>query len=533
MMENLDTGSLFMFGSFLKNNNESNVLIYIALFYMIVSYCAKLIDMHKFEKYWKNKFNKYINYFFEKLLKENDITIELVSHSVQYTKGYSDKTISKNIFSPYFLGILYYFKKNIKNIKNLKNTTEILINKISDITRPSWKVDESKDEKFLLIPENAEIICINEELDIYLSIMTFHHNKEDEKDKTSSFEMKIYTKNYDRESFEKQKNKLYNFLEEKKKEYEQLSDQKDDNQYIFEYKCTEKCDDEINTKYNEFLMEHNKDLTKNIFFENKQKILDYIAPFKYIKDQETNDGEQCYINAGLTFKAGLLFYGSPGCGKTSTIKGILKYTNRHAIIVNLSNIQSNEELENVFRNRKINGKKYTGKELCFILEDCDATKLSTIQERNEQPILVSKDYIKNNDIDIDNDDMINLKSLVTSTKSKGFDLSCFLNVLDGIIELHGIMIIMTTNYPEKLDEALIRPGRIDFKHEFKKSNKQLIHNMLKLKYNKTDDEMKTFSKNIQNLKDYVLSPAQVQSICFKNTKIEDCLEDILLESQNV
>jgi mitochondrial chaperone BCS1 len=39
------------------------------------------------------------------------------------------------------------------------------------------------------------------------------------------------------------------------------------------------------------------------------------------------------------------------------------------------------------------------------------------------------------------------------------------------------MIIMTTNHPEKLDEALIRPGRIDFKYEFKKANKQIIYNM--------------------------------------------------------
>ena len=524
MIENLDTGSLFMFGSLLKNNNESNNLIFFALIYMFLSYCIKLVDTYKFEKYCKDKLNHYMNYFFE----SNEISIQLVSHNVPYTRGYSDKPISKNIFSPYFLGILHYFKKNIKNFKNLKNTTEILINKVSDITRPSWMEDKSKDEKFLLIPEDSERICIHEELDIYLSIIAFHQNKDDEKDNSTSFEMKIFTKKQYGQSFEKQKNKLYDFLEEKKKEYEELSEQKDDYQYIFEYKCTDKCDDEINIKYNEYLMEHNKDLNKNIFFENKQKMLDYITPFKYIKEQEINKGEESYINAGLTFKAGLLFYGSPGCGKTSTIKGILKYTNRHAIIVNLSNIQNNEELENVFRNRKVNGKKYTGKELCFILEDCDATKLSSLKERNEQPILISKDYVKSNSC-ID-DDKIDLTSIVSSNTSKGFDLSCFLNVLDGIIELHGIMIIMTTNHPEKLDEALIRPGRIDFKYEFKKANKKIIYDMLKLKYIKSDEIMNSY-KDFNNMKDYALSPAQVQSICFKNSNIEDCIQELLLESQ--
>ncbi|MBT7631722.1 MAG: DUF2400 domain-containing protein [Desulfobacula sp.] len=66
----------------------------------------------------------------------------------------------------------------------------------------------------------------------------------------------------------KLKNKLYDFLEENKKEFERLSEEKDNNQYIFEYNSTEKCDNEINMIYNEFIMEHNKDLTKNIFFDN-------------------------------------------------------------------------------------------------------------------------------------------------------------------------------------------------------------------------------------------------------------------------
>ena len=527
MIEGLDTGSLFMISSLFKNNSESNNLVYLALLYMIFSYCIKLIDLHKFEVYWKKICNTYINYLFE----SNEISIQLISHKVEYTNGFSDKPLSKNIFSPYFLGILHYFKKNIKNLKNLKNTTEILINKISDVNRPSWKDDESKDEKFLLIPEDAQRICLNEELNIHLSIISFKNTKDDENTNTLTFEMKIYTHYYDNNSFEKQKNKLYDFLEENKKEFELLSEEKDNNQYIFEYNCTEKCDDEINMKYNEFIMEHNKDLTKNIFFDNKQKLIDYISPFKYLKDQKINEGEQEYIKAGMTFKAGLLFYGSPGCGKTSTIKGILKYTNRHAVIINLSNIKNNEELEHVFRNRKINGKKYIGKELCFILEDCDATKLSTLQERNEQPILVSKDYIKSNGSD--KDDIIDLKSIVASSKTNGFDLSCFLNVLDGIVELHGVMIIMTTNHPEKLDEALIRPGRIDFKYEFKKANKQIIYNMLKLKYLMNDNEMSSFMININNMKDFVLSPAQVQSICFKNNKIEDCIQELLLESQSI
>lgn len=45
-------------------------------------------------------------------------------------------------------------------------------------------------------------------------------------------------------------------------------------------------------------------------------------------------------------------------------------------------------------------------------------------------------------------------------------MSHLLNVLDGLIEHRGRILIITTNQPEKLDSALIRPGRVDMKLEF-------------------------------------------------------------------
>lgn len=38
-----------------------------------------------------------------------------------------------------------------------------------------------------------------------------------------------------------------------------------------------------------------------------------------------------------------------------------------------------------------------------------------------------------------------------------------LNVLDGVVDTPNRIVIMTTNHPEALDAALIRPGRIDKK----------------------------------------------------------------------
>ena len=44
-------------------------------------------------------------------------------------------------------------------------------------------------------------------------------------------------------------------------------------------------------------------------------------------------------------------------------------------------------------------------------------------------------------------------------------------MFDGINECSGRIIIMTSNKPEVLDKALIRPGRIDMKIHFKKCSK--------------------------------------------------------------
>ena len=56
-------------------------------------------------------------------------------------------------------------------------------------------------------------------------------------------------------------------------------------------------------------------------------------------------------------------------------------------------------------------------------------------------------------------------------------LAEILEVLDGVMEMDGRMLIMTTNYPERLDEALIRPGRIDIKVHFGKCTRDCLIQM--------------------------------------------------------
>ena len=42
-------------------------------------------------------------------------------------------------------------------------------------------------------------------------------------------------------------------------------------------------------------------------------------------------------------------------------------------------------------------------------------------------------------------------------------LSGLLNAIDGVTSSEGRIVFMTTNYVDKLDPALIRPGRVDYR----------------------------------------------------------------------
>ena len=520
-----------------KNDNNSNITLIITIFLVLSNYISRVIP---FSEIYDN-FLSYIKG------NNNYISIIIPSHEVPVVKGFSSVPVKKTIYSKTFLSILYFLSKN-KNIE-INSLTEILTNN-NELSPIKYDKDGNRieiDNDYMFIPINNKKIVISnkDKVDIYCEFLNLE-NKSDSDDNSSS---KNKTENISnknnfmitlliKKSYDNNISILNEFIEECINNYDihlNKHNEINDKQYIYEYKNCEKVDSKLELHFDEFLMEHNKDLLVNIFFEEKNKLINYITPFIYDKENKINDGEEEYKRAGFTFKAGLLFHGYPGCGKTSTIKAILSFTKRHGVIINLNKIKTCEELENIFRKRIFNDKLLHGKQLCYILEDCDAYENNIIETRDKNNENNNDDIIKK-----DTNETTQLAKLFElSTKTVNIDnrfntdalnLSCFLNILDGIIELHGIMIIMTTNYPEKIDSALIRPGRFDFKYEFKKASKKIIKEMLQFKYNLSNDEINKYSE-INNIKDEIISPAEIQSICFKNKNIEDSIHDIILLCQ--
>ena len=91
------------------------------------------------------------------------------------------------------------------------------------------------------------------------------------------------------------------------------------------------------------------------------------------------------------------------------------------------------------------------------------------------------------------------------------DLSFLLNLLDGTLESSGRIIAISTNFPERIDSALIRPGRIDMIIQFRKCSVGILREMIESFYDQTLDD------SLESL-DYKWSPAEVNQILFRNFK---------------
>lgn len=70
-------------------------------------------------------------------------------------------------------------------------------------------------------------------------------------------------------------------------------------------------------------------------------------------------------------------------------------------------------------------------------------------------------------------------------------LSGLLNAIDGVASHEGRVLIMTTNCPEKLDEALVRPGRVDLQIGFTLATKDQIRDIFVRMYSTDRDDVRT------------------------------------------
>lgn len=130
-----------------------------------------------------------------------------------------------------------------------------------------------------------------------------------------------------------------------------------------------------------------------------------------------------YDALGIPWHRGYMFHGPPGTGKTSLAKAIATHFDLDVYYIPLSDLEADTNLLNLVSDIREGS--------VLLLEDIDVVKAAT--SRDDQ--------------------------------GKGISLSALLNGLDGVATPNGLITVMTTNNIETIDEALLRPGRIDRQFE--------------------------------------------------------------------
>lgn len=197
---------------------------------------------------------------------------------------------------------------------------------------------------------------------------------------------------------------------------------------------------------------------------------------------------------GVPYTLGLLLYGKSGCGKTSCIKALANDTKRHVINIKLSESTTISQFTNLFYSNRLSVVKdgvMTNYDIAtdnriIVIEDIDVLTVAQSRENNE--------------------------GNAAGNDSTRLNLSVLLNILDGILEQPGRIVIMTTNCPERIDRALIRPGRVDVMCEFKKCTaSELVHIVMKL----CDiEDVSVYQKYTQLIQDKKYTPAEVTQKTF-------------------
>jgi mitochondrial chaperone BCS1 len=128
-----------------------------------------------------------------------------------------------------------------------------------------------------------------------------------------------------------------------------------------------------------------------------------------------------YIQRGIPYRRGYLLYGPPGTGKSSAVLAIASALKMDIAILSLANSNMNDD------------------DLCQLLSDCPVNSVVLIEDI----------------------DCVFVERTATDDKTNKLTFSGLLNALDGVAAGEGRVLFTTTNHIERLDPALIRPGRID------------------------------------------------------------------------
>ena len=160
---------------------------------------------------------------------------------------------------------------------------------------------------------------------------------------------------------------------------------------------------------------------------------------------------------------------------------IANYTERHILSISLSGVKTEKSFYNVFNKEYINGKKIPHNKRLYVLEDIDYLKRHSAEydpyacSRGRETDQKDKSDTGNNKeasnkssnkwLSLTKNVHFKKKSLQTTenTTNGMLTFSKLIDMIDNIMERNGVMMIINTRYPQRLEAIFVQPGVVNVK----------------------------------------------------------------------